>query len=315
MLSLKYHIISILILLAAVPLYLKAGLAFGLGALALSIVSLYVMTGVIEEIRVARRQIRSLEEQLTRAQSLASVDELSAGVAHEINNPLGIIYQEVQWIEHILTHGTIDQLRQDKDLSESVKEISIQVDRCKEIVSKLLNLARDMKPVIQRVELNDLIDNIADLVKKEAAAKQIQIYTKFQPGLPPVYSDPPLLRQVVLNLLVNATQAIEEAGEITVSTNAANDETIEITVEDSGCGIPEENLERIFTPFFSTKTSKKGTGFGLAFCRGIIDKLGGSISAASDIGKCTVFTVRLPIDSRKKEKVINVPRTENISSR
>jgi two-component system, NtrC family, sensor kinase len=313
--TLKYYIISILILLAAVPLYLKAGLAFSLGALALSAVSFFMMRVVIDEIRRVRGQNRSLEQQLARAQNLAAIDELSAGVAHEINNPLGIISQEVQWIEHILTTGTTDQLRQNEDLNESVRVISLQVDRCKEIVSKLLSLARDMKPVIQRIELNDLIDNITDLVKKEAAAKQIQIYTKFQPGLPPVYSDPPLLRQVVLNLLVNATQAIDKSGEITVSTDAANEETVKITIEDSGCGIPQENIEKIFTPFFSTKPAGQGTGMGLALCRGIIERLGGSISAASDISKGAVFTVRLPIDGRKKEKVINVFRTENISGR
>jgi two-component system, NtrC family, sensor kinase len=297
---LKYQIISILIMLAVVPLYLRAGLVFALGALSLSVVSFLMMRVVIDEIRRVQGQKRSLEQQLARAQNLASIDELSAGVAHEINNPLGIIAQEVQWIEHILTTGTTDQLRQNEDLNESVRVISLQVDRCKEIVSKLLSLARDMKPVIQRIELNDLIDNITGLVKKEAATKQIQIYTKFQPELPTVYSDPPLLRQVVLNLLVNATQAIDKGGDITVSTHISDDETVEITVEDNGCGIPEENLERVFTPFFSTKTSKEGTGFGLAFCRGIIDKLGGSISAASEIGKCTIFTVRLPIDNRKR---------------
>jgi len=292
--------IGILILLAAVPLYLQAGLAFALGALSLSAVSFYAMRSVLDEIRRARNQKKSLEEQLARAHNLASVDELSAGVAHEINNPLGIISQEVQWIKHILSTGTAEQLGQDKDLNESVKEISLQVDRCKEIVSKLLSLARDMKPVIQRVELNDLIDNITDLVKKEAATMQIQIYTKFQHGLPSVYSDPPLLRQVVLNLLVNATQAIDGSGQITVSTNAANDQAVEITVEDNGCGIPKENLEKVFTPFFSTKTSKQGNGLGLAFCRGIMEKLGGSISVTSDLGQGSVFTLQLPVDLRIK---------------
>ena len=177
------------------------------------------------------------------------------------------------------------------------------MDRCKEIVNKLLSFARDMKPVIQRVELNALIDNIAQLVKKEATAKQIRIYTKFQSGLPAVYSDPPLLRQIILNLLVNATQAIDRSGVITISTNTGNNGTIEIAVEDTGCGIPEENLDRIFTPFFTTKTSKQGSGLGLAFCRGIIEKLGGSISVVSEIGKWTIFTVRIPIDSRTKGEI------------
>ncbi len=296
--ALPNYVPSLLILLSAAPLYLRAGLIFALGALSISAVSVYVTRHLINKYRRARDQNRILEEQLARAQKLAPVDELSAGVAHEINNPLGIISQEVQWIKDILTTRTAEQLEENTDLNDSVKVISLQVDRCKEIVNKLLSFARDMKPVIQRVELNALIESIAELVKKEATAKQIRIYTKFQAGLPMVYSDPPLLRQIILNLLVNATQAIDGSGEITISTNTANNGTIEIAVEDTGCGIPEENLDKIFTPFFSTKTAKQGSGLGLAFCRGIIEKLGGSISVVSEIGKCTIFTVRIPIDSR-----------------
>ncbi|MGO9118545.1 MAG: sensor histidine kinase [Desulfomonilaceae bacterium] len=301
--ALRNYIPSLLILLSAAPLYLRAGPVFALGALSISAVSVYVTRHLINEYRKARDQNRILEEQLAKAQKLAPVDELSAGVAHEINNPLGIISQEVQLIKDILTTGTTEQFKENVDLNDSVNEISLQVDRCKEIVNKLLSFARDMKPVIQRVELNALIDNIAALVKKEATAKQIRIYTKFQSGLPTVYSDPPLLRQIILNLLVNATQAIDGSGEITISTNTGNNGTIEIAVEDTGCGIPEENLDKIFTPFFSTKTSKQGSGLGLAFCRGIIEKLGGSISVVSEIGKWTIFTVRIPIDSRMKGEI------------
>ena len=301
--ALRNYIPSLLILLSAAPLYLRAGPVFALGALSISAVSVYVTKHLINECRRARDQNRILEEHLAKAQKLAPVDELSAGVAHEINNPLGIISQEVQWIKDILTTRTAEQLKENEDLNDSVKEISLQVDRCKEIVNKLLSFARDMKPVIQRVELNALIDNIAELVKKEAAAKQIRIYTKFQSGLPTVYSDPPLLRQIILNLLVNATQAIDTSGEITISTSTGNNGTVEIAVEDTGCGIPEENLVKIFTPFFSTKMSKQGSGLGLAFCRGIIEKLGGSISVVSEIGKWTIFTVRIPIDSRTKGEI------------
>jgi two-component system NtrC family sensor kinase len=301
--ALRNYIPSLLILLSAAPLYLRAGPVFALGALSISAVSVYVTRHLINEYRKARDQNHILEEQLAKAQKLAPVDELSAGVAHEINNPLGIISQEVQLIKDILTTGTAEQLKENVDLNDSVKEISLQVDRCKEIVNKLLSFARDMKPVIQRVELNTLIDNIAALVRKEATAKQIRIYTKFQSGLPTVYSDPPLLRQIILNLLVNATQAIDGSGEITISTSTVNNGTVEIAVEDTGCGIPEQNLDKIFTPFFSTKTSKQGSGLGLAFCRGIIEKLGGSISVVSEIGQCTIFTVHIPIDSRTKGEI------------
>jgi two-component system, NtrC family, sensor kinase len=116
-----------------------------------------------------------------------------------------------------------------------------------------------------------------------------------EPDLPIVYSDPPLLRQVVLNLLINATHAIEKDGTITVTTKSDENESVEIGVTDTGSGITEENLNKIFTPFFSTKPHGKGTGLGLAICRGIIERLGGRISVTSDVGETTTFTIHLPI--------------------
>ncbi len=113
--------------------------------------------------------------------------------------------------------------------------------------------------------------------------------------MPIVYSDPPLLRQVVLNLLINATHAIEKDGTITVTTKSNKNESVEIGVTDTGSGIPVENLNKIFTPFFSTKPHGKGTGLGLAICRGIIERLGGRISVTSDVGESTTFTIHLPI--------------------
>jgi len=116
-----------------------------------------------------------------------------------------------------------------------------------------------------------------------------------EPGLPIVFSDPPLLRQVVLNLLINATHAVEKDGTITVTTKSNENKSVEIGVTDTGSGISEENLNKIFTPFFSTKPHGKGTGLGLAICRGIIERLGGRISVTSDVGESTTFTIHLPI--------------------
>ena len=169
------------------------------------------------------------------------------------------------------------------------------MDRCKEIVHKLLNLAREMKPVYQHVDINNLLESMTGLVEREAGAKtNVRIVRQFNGDLPPVYTDPPLVRQVVLNLLFNAVQAIERNGVVTISTQAKQD-FVDITVEDTGCGIAEEHLPRIFTPFFSTKPQGKGTGLGLAICRGIIERLGGHISVTSEVGKCTTFTIHLPI--------------------
>ena len=245
--------------------------------------------------QVAEQRRRVLDEQLCRSEKLSTVDEISAGIAHEINNPLGIIAQESQWIQHLLQSEPLKDAKTLGDLKDSLREISIQVDRCKEIVHKLLNLAHEMEPVIQCADMNELIENMATLVEREASTKNIRVTKLLDPGLPIIYSDPPLLRQVVLNLLINATHAVEKDGTIMVTTKSTENESIEIGVTDTGSGIPAENLNKIFTPFFSTKPHGKGTGLGLAICRGIIERLGGRISVTSDVGKNTTFTIHLPI--------------------
>jgi len=152
-----------------------------------------------------------------------------------------------------------------------------------------------MQPVIQLVDITDLIENLTGLVERVSKPnKNITVVRQFDGNLPLVYTDPPLLRQVILNLLVNATQAIDKEGTVTVVTQGLGD-SVEIRVEDTGCGIPPEQLKKLFTPFFSTKRQGEGTGLGLAICRGIIERLGGSISVTSDVGRCTAFTIDLPV--------------------
>lgn len=289
------YLLSLLILFSAAPLAVAAGGIFALGAVLIAGIAFSHTRNLLLAAQVAEQRRRVLDEQLRRSEKLSVVDEISAGIAHEINNPLGIIAQETQWIQHLLQSELFKDAKTVGDLRDSAREISVQVDRCKEIVHKLLNLAREMEPVIQGADINDLIDNMAVLVERESATKNIRVIKLLEPDLPIVYSDPPLLRQVVLNLLINATHAVEKDGTIMVTTKSTENQSVEIEVSDTGSGIPEENLNKIFTPFFSTKPHGKGTGLGLAICRGIIERLGGSISVASDVGKNTTFTIHLPI--------------------
>jgi two-component system, NtrC family, sensor kinase len=289
------YLLSLLILFLAVALAFVGSGFFALGAVVIAVICFSQTRKLLQATQMAEQQQRALQEQLGRSERLSAVDEISAGIAHEINNPLGIIAQETQWIQHLLGSNTLKDAKTVGDLRDSLREISIQVDRCKEIVHKLLNLAREMEPVIQGADINDLVENMAALIEREAGTKSIRVLTTLDPDLPIVYSDPPLLRQVVLNLLVNATHAVENDGTITVTTKSNKDDAIEIEVTDTGSGIPAENLNKIFTPFFSTKPQGKGTGLGLAICRGIIERLGGSISVTSDVGKSTTFTIHLPI--------------------
>ena len=299
--SLQVYLVPFLILIFALPLGVLAGTIFGIGAVLLSAISFHHSRRLVRKFQKPHRDDQPLDEEVCRARQSATLDELSAGIAHEINNPLGIIAQEIEWMQHVLKSDSLKDLKDLDDCKDSLREIAQQVDRCKEIVHKLLSLAHESEPVIQCVDVNNLIDSMTDLVEREVSKKNIKVFRKLHPDLPAVYSDPPLLRQVILNLLVNASHAIEKDGIISISTAAENG-AVQIIVRDTGCGIPNENLDRIFTPFFSTKRQGKGTGLGLAICRGIIERLGGYISVTSDIGRSTAFTIHLPIKRRVEEE-------------
>ncbi len=235
-----------------------------------------------------------LDERLVQSQKLAAIGELSAGIAHEINNPLAIIRQEAEWMQHLLKKEVMsaDEVQ---ELQGSLRQVVQQVDRCTEIIRNLLDFARKREPVLQGLDLNRIIEDMTRLVEREAKHSNIAIIRQYDPQLPTVYSDAPQLRQVILNLLTNASQAIARDGAITITTRRAGPEAVEMVVSDTGCGIPAENLKRIFEPFFTTKPPGQGTGLGLAICHGMIQRLGGRITVASQEGRGTSFTITLPL--------------------
>ncbi|MBM4287734.1 MAG: two-component sensor histidine kinase [Deltaproteobacteria bacterium] len=241
-------------------------------------------------------------EQLLQAQKLAALGELAAGLAHEINNPLAIIRQEAEYAQFVLKKSTIGDSPELLEVRDSLREIITQVDRSREITQNLLNFARKREPVLQQVEINRLIEDMVRLVEKEARNKNIHLQRHYDPDLPVVTSDPPLLRQVILNLLNNASYAIGADGEITVATRTLPNREILITVADTGPGIAPEVLPKIFDPFFTTKPQGKGTGLGLAICHGIIQKLGGRISSTSEPGRGATFAVTLPLSAQSQEQ-------------
>lgn len=302
------HLVTVLVFASAIPLAWAGTYLLSGGAVALGAISFFHTRRILGDVeRIAEQRIMSevneeriiTDDRPSRSQIFSSVDELSAGIAHEINNPLGIIAQETHWMGHLMETPPLQGLKGTEDLRDSLREISRQVDRCKETVQKLLSLAHEVEPVLQFVDVNELIRSMIGVAERQAEAKKITIVQRLQSGLPVVASDPPLLRQVLLNLLLNATQAIELEGVITLSTRSLGGEFVEITVQDTGCGIPSEHLTRIFTPFFSTKPVGKGTGLGLAISRGIMERLGGSIDVSSEPGECTTFAIKVPVNNRR----------------
>ena len=236
----------------------------------------------------------ALDEQLFQSQKLAAIGEIASGIAHEINNPLAVITQESEWLGHLLAQPQPPL----EDARQSLSSIQSQVGRCADITHNLLNLARTWKPIRQPADLNRCVEDMARLVEREARPQNITLARDFAAGLPKVPLDAPLYRQAVLNLLVNAVQAVGQGGTVTVSTGLTPDGRAFTRVADTGPGIAPENLGRVFDPFFTTKAPGKGTGLGLSITQRIVDRLGGFISVANLPQRGAAFTIILPITEK-----------------
>ena len=228
------------------------------------------------------------QKELLHKERLASMGQLAAGVAHEINNPLGTILL----FSNLLHDETDPDDPKQKDLQMIIDETL----RCKKIVADLLNFARQQEVLAQEINLNDLISRVVGLTTTQAAFKKVTFACHLSPDLPAIQADPAQLEQVFFNLFNNAAEAMPDGGMITISTRMRDHLFVELVVEDSGCGIPRENLNRLFTPFFTTKAVGKGTGLGLSIVYGIIKMHKGQITVESQIGKGTIFTITLPVN-------------------
>jgi len=258
-------------------------------------------SGVANRLTIAHMEKRQMGSQLIMAGKLAEVGEMSAGVAHEINNPLQIMKSEEALIRDIFGEmkedGSLPDSENVRMLLDSVSQIGLQIDRCKKITQGLLRFARESETKIQTVDLHLLIPDMVGMVERQAAVENIRIIQQFENDLPTIRSDPAQLQQVFLNLLNNALYALKEKdrGEVRI-TATHEDNILTVAIVDDGCGITPENLEKIFLPFFTTKPAGKGTGLGLSTCYGIVERLGGQIMVTSELNAGTVFTVRLPLD-------------------
>jgi two-component system NtrC family sensor kinase len=297
--SILPYIASILIAFGAVILVFTGSLGFAVAGIFLAFITFMSTRNLLQKLAAAKEQTFFLDEKLVQSQKLASIGELSAGIGHEINNPLAIISQETEWMQHLLKRIGERDPKEVAEFKDSLKEVLRQVDRCREVTQNLLEFARKKEPVFQEVNVNKLIDDLSRLVEKETIQDHIEIRREFQQDLPLVHTDAPSLRQVVLNLLTNALHAVQKDGRIRIATKSSENGSVDIIVEDTGCGIPKDHLTKIFDPFFTTKPEGKGTGLGLSICHGIVDKLGGHISVSSEVGKGSTFVVTLPINQQK----------------
>jgi len=234
--------------------------------------------------RMLRRN-KEMETALAQQGKMASLGVLSSGVAHEINNPLGVILGYAGYLEKKIP---------EEDPNHSyIHEIKRESKRCKKIVQDLLSYARTPTPVLEATDINRLLRQIIEFAANHTDLHQVEIIHEMAPNLPNVPADGDQLRQVAINLLLNAGAAMPKGGQIRVSTGLENERWLRITVADSGEGIAEEHLEKIFEPFFTTKS--RGTGLGLAITKQIIDMHQGEISIDSQVGVGTTVVIRLPL--------------------
>jgi len=247
-----------------------------------------------------RRQKAESEIRLLQSEKQASIGKLAAGVAHEINNPLtGVL---------TFTHMLLRRKDIGDDVRSDLQKIVTATERVRKIVKGLLDFSRQTKLDIEQLNVNRLVRSAISLVENQALVKGVSL--NFKPGeeLPLLTLDRDQLESVIVNIILNAFDAMEPGDSITLSTgigvsaNHASQKGVEIAVADTGCGISPENLDKLFDPFFTTKEVGQGTGLGLAVSYGIVERHGGTIRVQSEVGRGSTFTIWLPIDERSGKK-------------
>ena len=246
---------------------------------------------MVDRLREANNEIQQYHyQQMERVDRLASVGEMSAGIAHEIKNPLAAISGAIS-----VLHEDFDQ---DDPRREVVNKVLEQIARLDKAATDLLFFGRPGKPSFEFVDTNDLLNKTMFFVSQHPEAKNIHQNKEFTRNLPPVWVDAKQLQQVFFNIIINAIQAMQDGGTLLLQTDLIEDQeqpSVRVMIGDSGPGIKPEILEKIFTPFFTTKT--QGTGLGLAICRQLIEQQGGTLDIKSRVGEGTRVLIHLPIES------------------
>jgi two-component system NtrC family sensor kinase len=266
--------------------------------------SIFMTDKLFSRIEQLGRDKKDLGNQLIRATQLAEVGEMAAGFAHEINNPLQIIKSEHALItsifEDLFENKKID--REDEEileLEDSLSQIELQVSRCSDITRAILKFGRKNETRVQLLYPGEQIPEILKMIEQRASVEGIVVFKNIPEDLPGFMGDASQFQQVMLNLFNNAIDAIIEqhpdaGGRLEIQARAKDDNWIEIRVADNGAGIQPEHIEKVFSPFFTTKPVGKGTGLGLSVCYGIIENFGGTMDVISRVNEGTTFIVTLP---------------------
>jgi len=244
-----------------------------------------------EELEKANKELRETQAQLIQTEKMSSLGRLAAGVAHEINNPL----TGVMTFSHLLLKNAKDEATR-KDLEIIVRETT----RCKKIIKGVLDFARETPPQRKLCQVNDIIGRTLAILEPQALFHNIQTERNLDDKLPQIWIDENQMEQVFMNIILNAAEAMKGEGHFSISSSLnKREDFVEVRMEDTGMGISKENLNKIFDPFFTTKDPQKGTGLGLSVSYGIVQKHKGDILVESEVGKGTIFIIKLPVEKKE----------------
>lgn len=228
------------------------------------------------------------KQTIMKSEKLATIGQLAAGVAHEINNPLGGILS--------YSHLVLEDTDTEDPRKQNLEKIVVQATRCREIVKGLLDFARQTEPEMSLANINDILNEALALIEKQALFHNIEVIKHLDPDPYQVMADYSQIQQVFINIIMNAAESMEGQGELIIRAKKTEDGNhAMVTFTDTGTGIPEENIEKLFDPFFTTKEVGRGTGLGLAVSYGIVERHKGSIDVRTEVGIGTTFIVSLPL--------------------
>lgn len=239
------------------------------------------------KVKEKSEELKKSQAQLLRSEKLAGIGQLAAGIAHEIRNPLGIIATSLYYLKEILP-------KKKEDMKRHFQIMETEISRCESIISSLLEFSRKSTQEFESIDVNQLLNITLPLVEKDLFVKDIKLIKKFRHS-PTIKANMDEMKQVFLNLILNATQAMPRGGKLEITTSITKNERVKIKVADSGTGISEKHLSKIFDPFFTTKAPGEGTGLGLTLVHNIIERWGGTIQVESQGVKGTTFTIEFPI--------------------
>ena len=240
-------------------------------------------------------ELKDKQEALIQAEKLSSLGQMAASVAHEVNNPLSGVLVYTRLLTKKINNNTFSP----QEALDYLAKMDSEIERSSRIIKNLLDFSRQLEPSFRPVNVNEVIQQALSLIGHQAQINNVEIIEGLDHSIPMVTADFDQLRQVLINLTLNAIQAMPDGGTLTLRTSQ-DDDHIKIDVADTGHGISEDNMSKLFTPFFTTKERGQGVGLGLAVIHGIIQRHHGKIDVASEEGKGTIFTIYLGVQDEEQ---------------